>query len=75
MTFIRLGLTYDSPTWLRLKRRNHPVPLYTFEDATSLEAEVDPAVINVFPQYNLRTPAKITGSAAFVIGDYWTDQH
>jgi len=66
--FIRLGLTYDSPTWLRLREETTQY-LYTFEDATSLEAEVDPGVINVFPQYNLRTPAKITGSAAFVIGE------
>jgi|TARA_B110000967_G_scaffold3045_1_gene3127 hypothetical protein len=66
--FIRLGLTYDSPTWLRLREETTQY-LYTFEDATNLEAEVDPAVINVFPEYNLRTPAKITGSAAFIIGD------
>ena len=66
--FIRLGLTYDSPTWMRLREETTQY-LYTFEDATSLEAEVDPAVINVFPEYNLRTPAQITGSAAFIIGD------
>ena len=66
--FIRLGLTYDSPTWLRLREETTQY-LYTFEDASSLEAEVDPAVINVFPEYNLRTPAQITGSAAFIIGD------
>ena len=66
--FIRLGLTYDSPTWMRLREETTQY-LYTFEDATRLEAEVDPAVINVFPEYNLRTPAKITGSAAFIIGD------
>jgi hypothetical protein len=66
--FIRLGLTYDSPTWLRLREETTQY-LYTYEDATALEAEVDPAVINVFPEYNLRTPAKITGSAAFIIGD------
>ena len=66
--FIRLGLTYDSPTWLRLREETTQY-LYTFEDATSLAAEVDPAVINVFPEYNLRTPAQITGSAAFIIGD------
>ena len=65
--FIRLGLTYDSPTWLRLREETTQY-LYTLEDATNLEAEVDPAVINVFPEYNLRTPAKITGSAAFIIG-------
>ena len=66
--FIRLGLTYDSPTWMRLREETTQY-LYTFEDATSLAAEVDPAVINVFPEYNLRTPAQITGSAAFIIGD------
>jgi len=66
--FIRLGLTYDSPTWMRLREETTQY-LYTFEDATSLEAEVDPAVINVFPEYHLRTPSQITGSAAFIIGD------
>ncbi len=66
--FIRLGLTYDSPTWLRLREETTQY-VYTFEDATNSAAEVDPAVINVFPEYNLRTPAKITGSAAFIIGD------
>ena len=65
--FIRLGLTYDSPTWLRLREETTQY-LYTFEDATNLNAEVDPAIINVFPEYNLRTPAKITGSAAFIFG-------
>ena len=65
--FIRLGLTYDSPTWLRLREETTQY-IYTLEDTTSLEAEVDPAVINVFPEYRLQTPAKITGSAAFIIG-------
>ena len=65
--FLRLGLTYDSPTWLRLREETIQY-LYTLEDATNLEAEVDPAVFNVFPEYNLRTPGKITGSAAFIIG-------
>lgn len=65
--FIRLGLTYDSPTWLRLREETTQY-LYTFDDAASRGTEVDPAVINVFPEYNLQTPAKITGSAAFIIG-------
>ena len=66
--FIRLGFTYDSPTWLQLREETTQY-LYTLEDATNLEAKVDPAVINVFPEYNLRTPGKITGSAAFIIGN------
>ena len=65
--FIRLGITYDSPTWLTLREETTQY-IYTLEDATGLEAEVDPGVINVFPQYRLQTPAKIMGSAAFIIG-------
>jgi len=66
--FIRLGLTYDSPTWLTL-REETTQSISTIEDATSLEAKVDPRVINVFPQYRLQTPAELTGSAAFIIGE------
>ena len=65
--FIRLGITYDSPTWLTLREETTQY-IYTLEDATGLEANVDPGVINVFPQYRLQTPAKIMGSAAFIIG-------
>ena len=59
----RVGLTYDSPTW------------YTIEEETtqfidSNEADSDIRfigdIINIYPQYKLKTPSKITGSLAYV---------
>lgn len=59
----RVGLTYDSPTW------------YTIEEETtqfinSNEADSDISfiadIVNVYPQYKLKTPSKITGSLAYV---------
>ncbi|WP_242203703.1 outer membrane protein transport protein [Aestuariivivens insulae] len=61
----RVGLTYDSPTW------------YTIEEETtqyinSNLAEEDIVyisdIINIYPEYKLQTPAKITGSLAYVFG-------
>ena len=65
--FIRIGLAYDSPTWLTLTEETTQ-SVFTANDAENTTTVVNPAVINVFPEYKLRTPAKITGSAAFIIG-------
>ncbi|MFI1770942.1 outer membrane protein transport protein [Thalassobellus citreus] len=59
----RVGITYDSPTW------------YTIEEETtqyinSNEANSDIGfiadIVNVYPQYKLQTPGKITGSLAYI---------
>lgn len=59
----RVGLTYDSPTW------------YTIEEETtqyinSNQADSDISfisdIVNIYPRYKLQTPAKITGSLAYV---------
>ena len=61
----RVGLTYDSPIW------------YTIEEETtqyinSNQADADIIyindIVNIYPQYKLQTPAKITGSLAYVFG-------
>ena len=65
--FIRIGVAYDSPTWLTLREETTQY-ISTFNEAENTQTVVNPAVINIFPEYNLRTPAKITGSAAFIIG-------
>ena len=59
-------MTYDSPTWLTLREETTQY-ISTINDLRTLQTVVNPAVINVFPEYKLRTPAKITGSAAFII--------
>lgn len=61
----RIGFTYDSPTW------------YTIEEETTqyIDTNLAPSdisqisnVINIYPQYKLQTPGKITGSLAYVFG-------
>jgi len=64
--FVRIGGSYQSPTWYRL------------EDELSQRISSDLAdddinfinfdLVNIFPRYKLRTPAKITGSLALVFG-------
>ena len=63
---IRVGGSYQSPTW------------YSLTDETSQKINSDLAdndisyinfnVINVFEKYNIQTPAKLTGSLAVVFG-------
>lgn len=63
---IRLGASYQSPTWYRI------------EDELSQRISSDLAdedinfinydIVNIFPRYTLKTPAKVTGSAALVFG-------
>jgi len=66
--FTRLGLTYDSPTWLTIREETTQY-LSTFDNSENIQTVINPSVINLFPEYKLRTPAKITGSAAFIISD------
>ncbi|HEX9600737.1 MAG TPA: outer membrane protein transport protein [Mariniflexile sp.] len=61
----RLGLTYDSSTWYTIEEE-------TTQSITSLEADPDTVyikdILNVYPQYKLQTPSKLTGSLAYVFG-------
>jgi len=64
---LRAGFTYQSPTW------------FTFTDETTQflrtdindggpPVRIDPNIVNIFPNYRLQTPGKITGSLAYVFG-------
>ncbi len=63
----RVGLSYQSPTW------------YDLEDEVSQEinsnlADTDIDLVNfslvtIYPDYKIKTPAKLTGSAAVVFGN------
>ena len=68
---IRLGLTYDSPTWYTITEETSQYLSTTrYEvseiDALIIEQTLNPNVINVFQDYKLQTPSKITGSGALV---------
>ena len=60
--YFRLGASYDSPTWYRIDEE-------TVQNIDSNNADADiryiADIINIFPQYRLQTPSKITGSALF----------
>ncbi len=65
---IRLGLTYDTPTWYLINEQTTQ-RLETFSNEFNDRVIVDPNVVNVYPDYKLKTPGKLTGSLAFLFGD------
>jgi len=67
---IRLGLTYNSPTWYRINEETTQFLSATREDNGSLVTQfIDPDIINIFPEYRFKTPGKVTGSLALVFAD------
>lgn len=64
---VRLGAAYESPTWLNLQDEvtQH---LYSSTDSSSYSViEIEPVTM-VSDDYTIKTPAKYTGSAAFIFG-------
>ncbi|MCF7568521.1 outer membrane protein transport protein [Sabulilitoribacter arenilitoris] len=61
----RVGVTYDSPTWYSIDEETTQ-----FIDTNESDPNLDfvEGVINVYPRYRLQTPAKLTGSLAYVFG-------
>ncbi|MDH7444613.1 OmpP1/FadL family transporter [Aquimarina sp. 2201CG14-23] len=63
---LRLGASLESPTWYYIEEETTQ-RLETFSDADG-RALVNPDVVNIFPEYQLRTPARATGSIAVLFG-------
>ncbi|MDN3724482.1 transporter [Aequorivita sp. SDUM287046] len=65
----RLGLAFDSPTWYQISEETTQY-LETRRDfqGQTIYEEIDPRIINIYEDYNLRTPAKINASAAYIFG-------
>lgn len=65
----RLGLTYDTPTWFIISEETTQyLETRRDVDGQSVIEIVDPRIINVFADYNLRTPSRISASGAYVFG-------
>lgn len=65
----RVGLSYNSPTWYRISEETSQYLATTrIEDGSSIIQIINPNVINIFPEYRLQTPGKLTGSLAYVFG-------
>lgn len=65
----RVGLSYNSPTWYRISEETSQFLATTRNENGSNQIQiVNPNVINIFPEYRLQTPGKVTGSLAYVFG-------
>lgn len=65
----RVGLAYNSPTWYRISDETSQYLATTrLEGGSSVNQVVNPRVINVYEEYKLQTPGKITGSLAYIFG-------
>lgn len=67
---IRIGATYESPTWHRLTDElSQSVVAVSGNNTSELPADiVDPNITMVFEPYKIQTPGKLTGSAAIIFG-------
>jgi hypothetical protein len=67
---IRLGLTYESPTWYTLQEEfSQKLSSVSSSTINTLPADIaDPDKINYYSPYDLRTPGSFTASAAYVFG-------
>lgn len=67
---IRLGLTYDTPTWFEISEETTQyLETQRNENGNSITTVVNPNVLNVFANYRLRTPGRVGLSAAYVFGN------
>ena len=66
----RLGLTYDTPTWLTISEETSQYLETRRVDASDnlITEVINPDVINIFADYRLRTPGSIKASAAVLFG-------
>jgi len=66
----RVGLTYDTPTWYEISEETSQyIETQRSQNNQTLTEIIDPNVLNVFENYNLQTPGKITASTAYIFGE------
>ncbi|MFC6097904.1 OmpP1/FadL family transporter [Flavobacterium qiangtangense] len=67
---LRLGISYESPTWYRLNDETYQnLSVYCADCPNGTDILVEPTTYNtVYSSYTLRTPGKYTGSLAYVFG-------
>ncbi len=66
---LRVGFSYDSPTWYTISEEGtQNVRTVAEDDAGQFTTTVNPQVVNVFENYDVKTPGKYTGSLAYLFG-------
>lgn len=67
--YFRVGLTIDTPTWYSiLEETTQQISTVRTENSQSITERIQPNIINVYEEYTLRTPGKLTGSVAYLFG-------
>ncbi len=66
----RVGLSYNSPTWYTISDETTQYIATVRDDAgIAVNQTINPQIVNVFEDYKLETPAKVTGSLAYIFGE------
>lgn len=66
----RLGLAYNSPTWYTISEETTQyLTAVRADNGSNVTQVVNPNIVNIFPDYKLQTPGKLTGSLAYVFGE------
>lgn len=67
--YVRLGLSYDTPTWYTISEETtQQLDTRRTENGTAITESIRPNIINIFEDYKLRSPGKLTGSMAYLFG-------
>lgn len=66
---LRIGASYDSPVWYNMNdETTQYLATIRNESGNDISQVIDPRVVNVFADYKIQTPDKITGSLALILG-------
>lgn len=64
---IRLGAGYESPTWYNIREEARQF-VESYSNEFDERISVNPGIVNVYPEYSLKTPGKLTASGAVILG-------
>ncbi|MDC7996072.1 OmpP1/FadL family transporter [Altibacter sp. HG106] len=68
-TGFRLGIALETPTYFTISEETtQAIETRRIESEGTSNRVIAPDIINVYPDYNLRTPGKLTASAAYIFG-------
>ena len=66
---IRIGATYDTPTWFTISEETAQyIESTIIENGDSATITINPNIINIFRDYKLSSPGKISASGAYIFG-------
>lgn len=65
----RFGMTYETPTWYSIfEETTQAIRTTRLEAGETITEEIRPNIINIFEEYTLKTPGKVTASVAYLFG-------